>query len=94
MMFDLLTHDKGGGVIGLGFAAFLCFAIALKSCVGSFCDTTECKFEEGAQVKILNKLMHDNATVSDVHCGCDYTISYYTYMGLRRQRIVTEGEIK
>jgi hypothetical protein len=57
-------------------------------------DFTTCKFKKGGQVEILNKTRHNTATVTDIHCGCNYTINYYSSLGTRRHRLVTEVEIK
>lgn len=58
------------------------------------CDTNKCKFKKGDDVTIKHKTFHDKATVTDVECGCTYTISYYSYLGVRRHRVVEEVEIE
>jgi hypothetical protein len=64
----------------------------LASCTP--CDKSMCEYKKGDQVKILNKTFHDNATVTDVMCGCNYEVSYFSTFGVRRHRVMTEGEIK
>ena len=74
----------------------LCISLSLFiiSCESESCDLSSCKYKKGDEVKIKNKTFHDNATVLNVDCGCKYTISYYSYLGVRRHRIVEEVEIK
>lgn len=72
---------------------YVLVAVLVTSC-GCDTDMTTCKFKKGDQVEILNKTQHNSATVTGLHCGCDYSISYYSSMGARRHRLVTEGEIK
>ena len=72
----------------IGLIAIVVFS--MTSC----CDTSGCKFKEGDDVEIKNKWRHDEATVTDVHCGCQYTINYYSYFGVRRHRVVEEWEIE
>jgi hypothetical protein len=64
----------------------------LVSC--SDCDTSKCKFKKGDDVHIKNKRFHDNAVVTDVICGCEYEIGYFSTLGVRRHRVVTGGEIE
>lgn len=73
----------------------LIVVLAFTSC-GEECKTdfSSCKFNKGDDVKIKNKLFHDNATVTSVYCGCDYEVSYYSTLGVRRHRHVIEAEIK
>lgn len=65
----------------------------IVSTCGSRCDTSKCKFKVGDDVTVKHKTFHNKATVTGVSCGCEYTINYYSYLGVRRHRIVTEGEI-
>ncbi|CAG7580556.1 MAG: hypothetical protein SLAVMIC_00474 [uncultured marine phage] len=60
----------------------------------SCCDTSMCEFNEGDDVEIKNKRWHDEATITEVHCGCEYTINYYSTLGVRRHRLVKEWEIE
>lgn len=70
----------------------LILLIGLVSCEP--CDTSKCKFQTGYEVHIKNKTFHDNAIITDVQCGCEYEIGYFSTFGVRRHRIVTEGEIE
>lgn len=80
---------------GLVIVAAVIIAVALiVSTCGKSCDTSQCKFKVGDDVHIKHKTFHDDATVVDVSCGCEYTINYYSYLGVRRHRVVTEGEIE
>lgn len=72
---------------------FAMSALMLSSCTEK-CDTSKCKFAIGEDVKIKHKPSHDEATVTEVGCGCTYTISYYSTFSVRRHRAVTEGEIE
>lgn len=68
--------------------------ILLTSCNEKPCDLTSCRFKKGDDVEIKNKTFHDKATVTKVDCGCVYEVSYYSYLGVRRHRIVEEVELK
>ena len=68
--------------------------VLASSCSDTPCDTSACKFKKGDDVTIKHKTFHDKATVTEVGCGCTYTISYYSYLGVRRHRVVEEVEIE
>ena len=86
-----MLDDFLGFWVVVGFIGLSIFGV--KSCNNYFCDKSECKYVSGDQVEILNKAFHDEATVTDVRCGCEYTVSYYSSFGIRRHRNVVEGEI-
>ena len=83
-----------GFLFGGGGALFLILFFLFKGCDSCDTDFSTCKFEKGDDVKIKHKFMHDEATVTDVQCGCTYEISYYAAFGVRRHRIVEEVEIE
>lgn len=58
------------------------------------CDVSMCKFAKGEDVKIKHKDSHNEATVTQVYCGCQYEISYYSTFDTRRHRDVEECEIQ
>lgn len=68
--------------------------LLISSCQEEPCNVSSCKFVKGDDVKIKNKTLHDDATVVKVDCGCVYTVSYYSYLGVRRHRIVEEVELE
>jgi hypothetical protein len=69
------------------------FGILILITLSSCCDTDGCQFAEGDDVIIKHKTTHNTAIITEVRCGCDYTINYYSHLGVRRHRVVTEGEI-
>lgn len=68
--------------------------LMLISCSQKECDKSQCKFTIGEDVKIKHKPSHNEATVTEIGCGCTYTVSYYSTFNTRRHRTVTEVEIE
>jgi hypothetical protein len=72
-------------------------AVLMVSC-GCPDDSVKHKFQVGQDVHIKHKTFHSDATVTkllrDGDCNCMYQINYYSHMGVRRHRTVTEGEIE
>lgn len=72
----------------------LIISLLHTSCDTSNCDKSHCKFNMGDQVTIKNKPKYNKATIVEIDCECNYMISYYTYLDLKRQEYVKEVEIE
>lgn len=75
----------------------LFITISLTSCTEKTCNEPF-KFSLGDDVKIKNKTFHNSAVVTKVNtdddCSKTYEVSYFSHLGIKRTRVVTEFEIE
>ncbi len=75
----------------------LLVTLVMVSC-GCPDDSAKHKFQVGQDIHIKHKTSHSDATITklmrDGDCACMYEIAYYSHLGVRRHRVVTEGEIE